>query len=602
MLRCVRRCRFWLRMAQTRCMTTDPLLEQLNTCAGEEQVLQLVGQNEANLSVAHLGCAINLLWQFQKEKPYMMRTVGQIRDHPQFIALRGLTENKINLIDDNTLVEILYIMLRFTVVRHDSLIQQLVVEGWKRLDGLNPVALSKFSVCLTDQYLNESPIMGHIARIVDNNLDDLQDTRILSILMISISVVISPRLRDRLIEKAESLFDTMNVHHLRRVVQFLQITKYHHLPLLDKCTQKLIQDMEHIKPEILCALLGLFQALSFFNYEFQILAKSRLIETIDEYTEPNNFAQCFEFLGPKSGPEIRQRLEEGALKWVDEMSLLHLVYVLQAMEKMGCRNYPLIQKIAKRLPSFLDLYRPNDLAKVAQALRTMHFQTPELFAQLQQVLRSKLKSSCIPSDVAKLAKTLAKLPSHQVDEEIVSKLEAILPQCTLSDVGNLVPAIFKWVQTTPASRRNPSSAPYGNLLKTINGFGIERVQKMDNINVLLDELKPSALPWLEEVLCGDVINTFDRLLDQVTLQNVPDISRFITRAHFFHPRLLNKVASVTTENITKIHHSKIYTILLPFCTLNYEPPQCEEFFDACIQHFLTHLSKQYLFTHSSSYL
>ncbi|XP_053327113.1 FAST kinase domain-containing protein 1, mitochondrial [Spea bombifrons] len=592
MLRCILRHRLPLRLLQVRCMSVDPLLDQLETCTGEDQVLQLVGNNKAKLSVTHVGRAINLLWRFQKEKPTMLRTVDHIRSHPEFIALRILAENKIDLMDDNDLVETLYNMIRFNVEDHDSLVQQLVVEGWKRLENLNPKALSKFAVCLTEQHMNTSPVTGQIASIVDRILDDLEDARILSSLMVSVSSVISPRLRDRLIEKADSLVETLDVshfNHLRRIVQFLRNVKYTHRPLLEKCNQKLIQSISLMDPEILCIIIGLYQSLQFHNSEFRVLAKARLIESMDQCSDTASFTKLFATLGPMAGQETREKLEEDALKLVDKMSPQQILAVLGTMEEMECRNALLIQKIASLLHRCLNTYRPVELAKVTQALVVMRCQTPEVFTQLQKLLISHLKNRFIPCDVAMLTRVLTILPSPRVDEQIISKVESILPQCSLSDLSALALAIIKWVRTDKLSHYNPSVA-YGGLLKELNACGLERIQKIDNVDLLLEELKYMTGDWLEEVLLKETINSFERLLDQVTFRNVTDIALFITRTNCLCTPLLNKIASVTVENIAKIHYSAMYAILLPFIVLNYDPPQGEEFFETCIQHFLPHIN------------
>lgn len=107
---------------------------QLDNCSNEDQVLDLVGKNKAKLAVMHVGHAIELLWQFQKEKPQILRSIDYIRNHSQFMVLRVLAENKIDQMDDETLVDMLYNALRLNVEPHDSLVQQLVMEAWGRIE------------------------------------------------------------------------------------------------------------------------------------------------------------------------------------------------------------------------------------------------------------------------------------------------------------------------------------------------------------------------------------------------------------------------------------------------------------------------------------
>lgn len=91
----------------------DQVLEQLRICSSEDQVFELVGKNKAKLTVSHVGVAMDTLWQCQKEKPQMLRTIEFMKTHPQFLTLRVLAENKIALMDDLMLVDMLYNVLRY---------------------------------------------------------------------------------------------------------------------------------------------------------------------------------------------------------------------------------------------------------------------------------------------------------------------------------------------------------------------------------------------------------------------------------------------------------------------------------------------------------
>ena len=101
----------------------DLVLDQLQVCSSEDQVFEVVGRNKAKLAVNHVGCAVGMLWQFQKEKPQLLRTVGAVKSHPQFLTLRVLAENKISLMDDCLLVDMLYDVLRYSETRLQTRIE-----------------------------------------------------------------------------------------------------------------------------------------------------------------------------------------------------------------------------------------------------------------------------------------------------------------------------------------------------------------------------------------------------------------------------------------------------------------------------------------------
>lgn len=82
-------------------------------CSTEDQVFDVVGKNKAKLRVEHVSSAVGMLWELQKEKPQILRTVDLIRSHPQFLTLRVLAENKISNMEDSMLVDTLYSFLRY---------------------------------------------------------------------------------------------------------------------------------------------------------------------------------------------------------------------------------------------------------------------------------------------------------------------------------------------------------------------------------------------------------------------------------------------------------------------------------------------------------
>lgn len=95
-------CRTW---------SSDTLLNQLNNFTNEHQVFSLVSKNRARLSEKHVRSAIKKLVQVQKKRPRPSETMDYIRSHSQFFVLRILAENKIECMDNESLVDVLYSML-----------------------------------------------------------------------------------------------------------------------------------------------------------------------------------------------------------------------------------------------------------------------------------------------------------------------------------------------------------------------------------------------------------------------------------------------------------------------------------------------------------
>uniref|UniRef100_A0A673GW40 FAST kinase domain-containing protein 1-like n=1 Tax=Sinocyclocheilus rhinocerous TaxID=307959 RepID=A0A673GW40_9TELE len=552
------------RLFHSGALSRDQVLEQLQTCSAEDQVFDVVGRNKAKLSASHVSFAIGRLWMFQRERPHMFRTIEQVRNHPQFLTLRVLAENKISLMDDASVVDMLYAVLRLQVEHHDSLVQQLVTEAWNRLERFQMTTLSKFAVCLSDQFLQHSPLMGQITQIVSQRLDSIQDARVLTPLMNSIFALVSPQLRDALFEKADSLLDKMTLLHFnnpRRVVQFIRNVKQIHRPLLEKCNQLLLQNVPRLDVEHISIILGLYHSMQYNNCDFQLAVKQRLMELVDTCTDPATFTKLFASLGPVARQGKHERISYHV--FFDRMAAVLL------------RN--------------LETYRAVEIARITQSLIVLHCQNPEIFSRLKAKLLHYLLGSVYPYEVTMLTRVLSMLPSPRPDEAVLSRVNAMIPQCNLNDLNTYATVVVKWIRNDPSYRHNTSSK-YVRLLQTLNRCSRERLHSFESLDVVLEEVKCLSGEWFDEMLLEESMVAMQKLIDQISWTNVHELGVYLTRTNNYCAALMDRIASVTTENMDKIHYSATYSTLLPFAVLNYDPPKAEEFFDVCIRHFTPYRS------------
>ncbi|NXY87475.1 FAKD1 protein, partial [Alcedo cyanopectus] len=553
---CLRQvCLFTLRHYQARTLSSDLLLSQINSCAHEDEVFSLVGRNKARLSEKHVGIALNMLWQLQKKRPLVLRTSDYVRNHSQFLTLCILAENKVEQMEDEVIVDILYSILRLNVEGHDSLAEVLVTEAWKRLERqvlLSLPALSKFSLCLHKQHRHLSPVIGKVANIVDMKLDSIQDIRILSVFMISISDVISQSFCDRLLHKAEQLLEEDNQVHFndaKKILQFLQNVKLTYHPLLEKCNRIFLRSTSCLDIHSLTLISGLYKQLGFDSAEFRLVVKQLLSETIDDYCDPETFAKLFFTLGPMAGSKVRERLLVTAAHMAEEFSSHQVLIILKTMQKMKCRNSHLLKKMTSILHKHLDSYHVLQLVKLTQYLVALRCHNLELFAKIKMMLLGFLKSSVVPADTAAIIRVLAMLPSLPVEEAIISKAAAVLPQCTLHHLNWIATALVKW---NHYNHWQNSSELCVKLLQKLNDCGFQRLQKASNLNLLLEELTHVNGEWFEEVLSEETTAACQRLIDQITWANVLQLSLFLIKTNLHCPSLLDRIAAVTVENTDKV--------------------------------------------------
>lgn len=171
----------------------------------------------------------------------------------------------------------------------------------------------------------------------------------------------------------------------------------------------------------------------------------------------------------------------------------------------------------------------------------------------------------------------------------ISRIEAVLPQFDLNDLNSFATSVLRWIQYGHVYPDNTTGKQL-KLLQKIDHYGHQRLQKYNNLNSLLAEVKSLKGDWFSESLLEETVATLQRLVDGINYTNVAGIAYFISRTNYLNTLLLDKIASVVLQQIEKIHPFAIFPIILPFSTLNYDPPQRDEFFGTCIQHLNSYLS------------
>ncbi|OXB60614.1 hypothetical protein ASZ78_001147 [Callipepla squamata] len=207
---------------------------------------------------------------------------------------------------------------------------EAVVDTLYSILSLSLPALSKFALCLHKQHRHFSPLIGKIAHLVDVKLDSIQDIRILSVLMISVSDVISQSFQDRLLQKAEQLLGgEVHFNYAKRIVQFLQLIKLSYPPLLEKCNKIFLKNTSHLDLDNISLIFGLYEQLGFDNAEFRLIAKQLLSQSIDDYHEPEAFAKLFFVLGPMAGSKVKERMVSVLHRHLDSYHVLQLIHPLE---------------------------------------------------------------------------------------------------------------------------------------------------------------------------------------------------------------------------------------------------------------------------------
>ncbi|XP_077304056.1 FAST kinase domain-containing protein 1, mitochondrial isoform X5 [Lithobates pipiens] len=537
------------RLLCTHSARTDTLLDQLKRSTNKYHIFQLVGMHRPVLTLEHVTCAMNLLWQFHKVTSDELSSVDHIQNHPEFISLCTVVENNINVLEDDELVAILNTVDSLQVDAHSSLVQQLVTEGWRRLERLDPLSLSTFADCLRRQSRTRSPLMGQIASIVDLCLDDIEDLSTLSSFACNLYAVSSPRLHERLLRKVESSMEKLDASHLEDPIRFMKvINKDKFLSLMKKCDNIFQKNASAIDSQTICNIVRVYQSLRFTNGEFIVAAKARLMEEVELCDHPGNFADLFVALGPIVSLKIRER-------------------------------------ICSQVQKHLMVYSLENLCSIVEAVVLLDLKDASLHTELQMSLKRHMLSSSVPSHVAQTIKAMSLLSPNTIDEVVLSKFDDIIAQCNINDLSHMMFAVTQLLH----SAHKPHRKSVRKLLKELNSYNLKRVSEAKCLDSLILELKnKEVFNQMAMAVVEAILHTCQRFIHQLSLKNVIQFSVLVLRTNTPCPLLMDKIAAVTMDNLKEIHPSSVYLMLRVFSYMNYEPPHGKDFFNACAHHVCNH--------------
>lgn len=143
------------------------------------------------------------------------------------------------------------------------------------------------------------------------------------------------------------------------------------------------------------------------------------------------------------------------------------------------------------------------------------------------------------------------LPSPRLEDSVISRVDAVVTQCSLGDLNTISFAIAKWVRNDPSYRHNTPSK-YVRLLQKLNRCGHERLQTADRLDFVLEELRFISGEWFDEMLLEETMVTLQRMMDQINWTNVPDLALFLTRTNHLCPPLMERITDVAIEDIDKV--------------------------------------------------
>ncbi|KAF3824395.1 hypothetical protein GH733_008680 [Mirounga leonina] len=359
-------------------------------------------------------------------------------------------------------------------------------------------------------------------------------------------------------------------------------------PLMGKIADIVHRNLETIEDlRSLSVLMVSISSLISQRFQEQLVNKTEhLFDTIDS-SQVNVARRIVQFLRNTkySYYPLLEMCNKVFLSNMNHLDLDSISKILSLYHFLQFHSFEFVKMAKKRLTEMIPLFdHPDGFVKLFVALGPIA--GPEEKKQY-------LKISVIPSEISILVYALSILPSPHLDEVGISRIEAILPQCDLNDLNGFATSVLRWIHYDHKYLDNTTGKQL-KLLQKLDHYGLQRLRKYNNLNLLREELKSLKGDWFAESLLEETAGTLHRLMDEINYKNVAEIASFIARTNYLSTLLLDRIASVVVQQIEKIHPFVILGIIPPFSILNYDPPQNDEFFRICIQYLNSYLSRSNL--------
>ncbi|CAM9624527.1 unnamed protein product [Lampetra planeri] len=588
----------------------DPMVERLWACHSEEELLDTFGRSPSELNEQHALHALSALcvlreqqWQWwpqqQRQKQPRPQPLGSLREHPQFGMIRTIVVRRLYEMGDDDLVGILSAALRLKVDHHDSLVQELTVEGCRRIERLPLLQLSKLAMSLMDQQLHRSRAAGRIAERLRLELHNL-NIRVLSKFMLATTQVVSAELRLQMVDAAIEQLDKLQLQETSMPSRATQEDDVAVAP-----TERMESDgVENWKVEqlrIYRSLLWMLKFLQGSQHMHQSLVDSiakHLTNVRCMLAHPRHSAlRVFTVYGPLAGPDIRRSLEKAILKHIDRFSKSQSTFFMEGIAEMRCKNPLVIQKAMEMMRHYLPTYRTTELVRATQAALELRCVDTALMPLLASRILALLQSAYGMNEAGRLVRLLAILPmpahaflgSQAAADVVSSRMEALIPQASLADLANLGTALAKWHSANRRVRTLGADSRLSRLLPQLRNMALSRLEQMESLDAFLEEHHLVKGTWFTEAVLQEAMLALRRLAPQVHPGNLLRCCELLISTYYLQPEVLDSIAAVAMHNIKQIHYKTCYTVILLFALMNYEPPNGEEFFNVCIEHITPHL-------------
>ncbi|XP_071942667.1 FAST kinase domain-containing protein 1, mitochondrial-like [Antedon mediterranea] len=571
------------------------LLREIELKNDVDSLFELLKSKRSLLTTAHIGAAmINLVKQQKSvdDSNAVIEIRNYIRFHPEFHSLCILAENKVWDMDNNTLVNTLYGLLKFVLHHSNSLVAEMITEVHRRLSSFNVNELAKFAACSEDALNLSSVLLGNVTdcfhKFIEKESMDVRDVSTLFRATVTLtSYGFRQQIYKLLLKMLEENKDTVTTNDLRKILQGIAIRKDNPRLLIQKCISLL---EPHIKSLSIWELTSIYHSLE--GHEDGLQLRTDITKCIQNFlptlNNPSNLVRVMSVLAQNASPELKFTLEALADQVISEIPHNQLGDLCSALRVMGFRvPCHLTTEIARSYQSSSNFQYKN-LLKIVEFFHSTHLpHNNSFFEFLETKVLDFYKKAFSPIRFLGITYLLSLLPISNLEPKIIDKLERMLPQYSVASISQLFLSLSRI--SKKLDKESNERIGLNSLLQKLNMQAVEKIIDVKSVVYLNNMINHMLEGETNSALISTIMSQYTNCLHKLTPNLAVECARNVTRTRFLQIPLLEAIADITSQNMSRVTPRQVLSLLSPYCILNYRPQNTPDFFHICLRRFMPFL-------------
>ncbi|XP_053272876.1 FAST kinase domain-containing protein 2, mitochondrial [Pleuronectes platessa] len=428
----------------------SPFFDHLQRCGSPTDVLDLTCRYAP--TVRQVSNCLTHMWTSTKKMTEEQRRceLQLMFEHPEFDKLLQMALKEVGVMRGEDVAYTLLSMVNLGVPQSSRVVQTFLRVCQDKLNEFDEKSLSILASCL--EHMESSPNVGALKEgmrlVVEARLPRIKHVMSLQTMMRMLGKDAPMNLKRKLERKALSMSDQFSLPNAQHMISTMAAMGFYSKPLLDVCSNKIIENVHGIPFNRLFAVLLSCRELHYRNLDLLTCISDYVTSTLELWTNKQMilFLSVFENLAFSPAP-LMETFVEKVIARPDDLTLKDLLCVLKVYSSLNYdlqqHRQPFLDGLTQVLESYLPKMSGFGLLKAVFHLGLLgHFPS----APLEQLLHN--------STVEQLNTTTSKPSQNRMFQTIDLCLRLdrprlprplTVPPSLLGDPTHCPPSVNQWL-------------------------------------------------------------------------------------------------------------------------------------------------------------